>query len=450
MTAPQSLPSTKPLPEELAVLLRTLQVRLLDTPELRERAQTLLVAEHYLGGVQAVGEQLHYAVTDAQGEWVAVLIFAAAAWHLRPRDQWIGWSDEQRRRRLALVANNVRFLLLPERTVPNLGSAALSRVLTQLSTDWQARYDHPILVVETFVDPERFQGTVYRASGWTELGQTKGHGRTARDYYEDHDRPKRLFVRELVRNARRTLQAEHLRPALAPVEAKVPARSTLKAAELRPLAEHFRQVPDYRRRLGRYPIYALLGITACAYLASAPRGQKDLAGFARRLSAAQRAALGVRCTATGEYPAPSQPTFSRLFKRISAERVEQALLDYQRQVRGEPPATEIVVLDGKVPAHSGGLNVVSAVTSPGLYFLGSEVVAEKTNEITAVRALCPRLDLAGRLVSLDSMHTQTLTARAIVMEHGGDFLLTVKANQLGVQTAVQNHVPDPGSPFLTT
>jgi len=80
---------------------------------------------HDLGGVQAVGEQIHYAVGDAQGEWVAVVIFAAAAKHLRPREQWIGWSDEQRRRRLALVANNVRFLLLPERTVPNLGSGGV-------------------------------------------------------------------------------------------------------------------------------------------------------------------------------------------------------------------------------------------------------------------------------------------------------------------------------------
>jgi hypothetical protein len=448
MKSPRSVPSAKPLPEELAVLLRTLQVRLLDTPAGRERAQQLLVAGHYLGGVQAVGEQLHYAVTDAAGEWVAVLVFAAAAWHLRPRDRWIGWSDEQRRRRLALVANNVRFLLLAERAGPNLGSAVLSRVLAQLSTDWQARYDHPILVVETFVDPERFQGTVYRASGWTELGQTKGHGRKARDYYEDHDRPKRLFVRELVRRARRSLQAEHLKPALAAVEAKVPVRSTLKAAELQSLATHFRQVEDYRQRIGRYPLFALLGITACAYLAWAPRGQKDLAAFARRLSSAQRAALGVRRTAEGTYPAPSQPTFSRMFKHVSSAQIEQALLDHQQQVRGTPPADEIVVLDGKVPAHSGGLNVVSAVTSPGLYFLGTEVVAEKTNEIPAARTLCQRIDLSGRLVSLDAIHTQTATARDIVSQHGGDFLLTVKGNQPTLQTVVQTHVPDPGSPFL--
>ena len=399
MTAPLSSVSLKPLPEERALLLRTLEVQVLDTPELRERAQALLEAEHYLGRVQAVGEQVHYAVTDAQGGWVAVLVFAAAAWHVRPRDEWIGWTDEQRRRRLALVVNNVRFLLLPDRTVPNLGSAVLSRVLTRLSADWQVRYAHPVLVVETFVDPERFQGGVYRASGWTELGRTKGHGRVARDYYDDHDRPKRLFVRALVRRACRSLQAEHLKPALAAVEAKVPVRSTLKAAALQSLADHFRQVPDYRQRIGQYPLFALLGIVACAYLAGAPRGQKDLAAFARRLSGAQRAALGVRRTIAGQYPAPSQPTFSRLFKRVSTQSIEQALLDFQKQVRGDPPADEIVVLDGKVPKHSGGLNVVSAVTAPGLYYLGSEVVAEKTNEIPAVRTLCHRIDLAGWSVS---------------------------------------------------
>jgi hypothetical protein len=444
----KTVPPAKPLAEELSVLLRTVQVHLLDAPEQRARAQELLATHHYLGAVQAVGEQLHYAVSDAQGAWVAVVIFAAAALHLRPREQWIGWSDEQRRRRLALVANNVRFLLLPGRTVPNLGSAVLSRVLARLSDDWQARYAHPVLVVETFVDPERFKGTVYRASGWSEVGQTQGHGRQSRDYYENHDRPKRLFVRELVKNARRSLQAEHLKPALAAVEAKVPVRSTLKAAELQSLADHFRAVPDYRGRMGQYPLFALLGIVACAYLAGAPRGQKDLAAFARRLSSRQRAALGVRRTASGEYPAPSQPTFCRLFARVAEQAIEAALLAHQAQVRGAPPTDELVVLDGKVPGHSGGLNVVSAVTAPSLHYLGSEVVADKTNEIPAVRALCQRLELAGRLVSIDALHTQTATARQLVLEHGGDYVLTVKANQPALQAVVQAQVPDPGAPLL--
>lgn len=438
----------QPLPEEREILLRTLQIERLDTTEQRERGQALLQEHHYLGGLQAVGEQMHYAVADAQGEWVAVLIFAAAALHLRPRDAWIGWSDEQRRRRLAFVANNVRFLLLPHRTVPNLGSAALSRVLARLSADWQVRYGHPVLIVETFVDPERFQGTVYRASGWTELGRTKGHGRQARDFYETHGKPKRLFARELAPNARRNLQAAQLKPALAPVEAKVPVRCTLKVAQLESLSSLFRQVPDYRQRVGRYPLFALLGITAAAYLADCPRGQKDLKGFAGRLSSAQRRALGVRCNEHGQCPAPSQPTFSRMFKRVSEKAIEGVLLAHQRQVRGEPDPDDMVVLDGKAPKHSGGQNVVTAISSPGLHYLGSVVVAEKTNEIPAVRELLGRIDVQGKLVSIDALHTQDQTARAIVLEHGGDYLLTAKANQPSVRAAVQTHVPDPASPFL--
>ena len=252
----------------------------------------------------------------------------------------------------------------------------------------------------------------------------------------------------LLFDPRRSLQAEHLKPALAAVEAKVPVRSPLQAAALKSLADHFRAVPDYRGRMGQYPLFALLGIVACAYLAGAPRGQKDLAAFARRLSSRQRAALGVRRTASGEYPAPSQPTFCRLFARVSEQQIEQALLAHQAQVRGAPPKHELVVLDGKVPGHSGGLNVVTAVTAPSLHYLGSEVVAEKTNEIPAVRALCQRLELAGRLVSIDALHTQSETARQLVLEHGGDYLMTVKANQPALQAVVQAQVPDPGAPLL--
>lgn len=439
----------QPLPEEREILLRTLRIDRLDTFEQREQAQVLLQEHHYLGGIQAVGEQMHYAVADAQGEWVGVLIFAAAALHLRPRDAWINWSDEQRRRRLALVANNVRFLLVPDRTVPNLGSAALSRVLARLSDDWQERYEHPILIVETFVDPDRFQGTVYQASGWTELGRTQGNGRHARDFYENHGKPKRLFVRELAPNARRNLQAAQLKPALAPVEAKVPVRCTLKAAQLESLSSLFRQVPDYRQRLGRYPLFALLGITAAGYLAGCPRGQKDLKGFAGRLSSAQRRALGVRCNADGKCSAPSQPTFSRMFKHVSEREIERVLLAHQHQVRGAPDPDDIVVLDGKEPKHSGGQNVVTAISSPGMHYLGSVVVPEKTNEIPAVRELLGRIDVQGKLVSIDALHTQDRTAREIVLEHGGDYLLTAKKNQPSVKAAVQAHVPDPGSPFLT-
>ena len=231
-----------PLPEAQTVLDR-LQVRLLERHELA-RCHELLQQHHYLGSVKPVGERLYYVAIDSQGQWLAVLIFAAAAKHLKYRDQWIGWTDTQRERRLALVANNIRFLLLPERTFPNLGTRVLRLALARLSSDWQAAYNHPVLVVETFVDPDQFCGTVYTANGWEELGPTDGSGRHRRDYCVRHDKPKRLFVRELCRQARRSLQAAPLKPALAVVEAKVGPKSRHTAKAIRSIVEALREAPD--------------------------------------------------------------------------------------------------------------------------------------------------------------------------------------------------------------
>ena len=161
-------------------LVDEVQLRLADAREL-PRVQSLLRRHHYLGALRPVGERLVYIAVDKQGQWVGVLIFCAAAKHLRHRDQWIGWTHEQRRRRLALVVNHARFLLLPYRTVPNLGSRVLKLALARLSADWQQKYGHPVLVVESFVDPEQFCGTVYTANGWQELGLTDGWGRCGRD-----------------------------------------------------------------------------------------------------------------------------------------------------------------------------------------------------------------------------------------------------------------------------
>ena len=194
-------------PSEPQSLVAEVQLRLADVREL-PRVQSLLRRHHYLGVWRPVGERLVYIAADKQGQWVGVLIFCAATQYLRHRDQWIGWTQAQRRRRLALVVNNARFLLLPYRTVPNLGSRVLKLALARLSADWQPQYGHPVLAVESLVDPEQFWGTVYTANGWQELGLQDGWGRHGRDYYVKHGQPKRLFVKELCQNARRSLQVD--------------------------------------------------------------------------------------------------------------------------------------------------------------------------------------------------------------------------------------------------
>lgn len=434
-----------PNPEQQQ-LVDEVQLRLADAREL-PRVQSLLRRHHYLGALRPVGERLVYIAVDKQGQWVGVLIFCAAAKYLRHRDQWIGWTHEQRRRRLALVVNNARFLLLPRRTVPNLGSRVLKLALARLTTDWQQKYGHPVLAVESFVDPEQFCGTVYTANGWQELGLTDGWGRRGRDYYVKHGKPKRLLVKELCKNARRSLQAQHLKPALALVEGKVAPRCTQRVEQLRPLREHFQQVPEYRARVESYPLWSLLALAVCAILSGARRGPKALAAFAKTLSQSQRRALGIRPLANGWYPAPSQPTFSRALQAVDPEAVDRAVLAFQAQVRGQPPKEELVAMDGKEPKHGGGHSILTAVAVPSQYYLGSALVDEKTNEIPVVRKLFQKLDLAGRFVSLDALHTQTETGLDLVQEHGAHYTLTVKDNQPGIHDTIKNLLPEMPAAF---
>jgi hypothetical protein len=430
------------------ISLREVKSELLSTSKTKTRARRLLAKYHYLGDVRAVGEQLFYALVDGRGDWLGVLVFCAASRRLRARDKWIGWTEEQRRRRLPLVVNNCRLLLLPHKTVPNLASRSLRLTLDRLSRDWQQRYGHPVVLVETFVDPEKFCGTVYTANGWQELGQTDGFGRVRRDFYVQHNKPKRLFARALYRNACRSLQADKLKPALAVVEAKVRPRCTESPARIRSLIDYLKSLPDYRKRIGIYPLWSLVAIALLAHLCGAPRGQKDLAKFAKGMSAAQRRALGVRQQKGGRYPAPSQPTFCRMMKHIDDEQLEKLFLQFQEQIRGPAPAQELIVLDGKEPKQGGGHAVLSAVTVPSLHFLGSAIVDTKTNEIPVARQLFEKLELDGRKVSLDALHTQDQTARELVLEYGADYLLTVKGNQPTVQANIEKLVEAPPAVFF--
>ena len=433
-------------PSKTAPSLAEVQARRLDSRQDKERARRLLARHHYLGDVRAVGEQLWYALTDGRGDWLGVQVFCAAARRLRASDRWIGWDEEQRRRRLPLIVNQCRFLLLPHKTFANLGTRALRVALDRLSADWQERYGHPVVLVETFVDPDQFNGAVYTANGWQELGQTDGFGRVRRDFYVQHDKPKRLFARELCRNARRSLAADKLKPELAAVEAKTMPRSGQSPAQIRSLVERFKSLSDYRKRIGVYPLWSLVSIALLAHLCGAPKGQKDLSKFAKGLSQAQRRALGVRRQADG-FPAPSQPTFCRMMEHIDADELETVFLQAQEQLRGPPPKQDLVVLDGKEPRQGGGHSILTAVSVPSQHYLGSAIVDIKTNEIPVARQLFKKLDLDGRKVSLDALHTQDQTARDAVLEHGADFLLTVKDNQPTVKANIQRLVPAPPADF---
>lgn len=143
--------------------------------------RSYLATHHYLGFGRTVGENLQYLVCDRQGRDLACLLFGSAAWKVEARDQWIGWNDVQRQRHLITLTNNTRFLILPWIKVPHLASHILSKVLRRLSIDWGEKYGHPIHLVETFVEKDRFRGTCYKAANFLDAGETKGRSRRDRD-----------------------------------------------------------------------------------------------------------------------------------------------------------------------------------------------------------------------------------------------------------------------------
>jgi hypothetical protein len=167
---------------------------------------SLLEAHHYLGYTRPVGEHLKYLIY-AQGQPVAALAWSSAPRHLGPRDRFIGWSAPQRRAHIHLLAYNTRFLILPWVKVPHLASHLLGQVARRICSDWQALYHHPVYLLETFIDPERFGGTCYRAANWIYLGLTTGRGKD-----DQTNRPnrslKQLWVYPLRADFRRHLSVQ--------------------------------------------------------------------------------------------------------------------------------------------------------------------------------------------------------------------------------------------------
>ena len=163
----------------------------------------LMQQHHYLGYTQPVGEHLKYMVY-AGGRPIACMAWSSAPRHLGSRDRFIGWTAPARLANIRLLAYNTRFLILPWVTVPHLASHLLGRIARRLSADWQSVYGHPIYFLETFIDPQRFRGTCYRAANWTFMGVTTGRGKDA-PTYEPNRSIKQVLGYALVKDFRQRL-----------------------------------------------------------------------------------------------------------------------------------------------------------------------------------------------------------------------------------------------------
>ena len=299
--------------------LRQVTVRLLAENETGQ-FNFYVEREHYLESSRFAGQSLRY-VAEVDGQWVALLTFSAPALHLKARERWIGWTPRQRARRLGLVVNNSRFLVLPERQrYPNLASRVLGLVLRRLSADWQARWAHPVLVVESFVDESRYRGTCYRACGFQAVGATAGFKRASRDFYEEHGQPKQLYLRELRAGACQRLRQARWPKELAAYEAEVSGPCPFRAPALESLWERFGALGDtrYGHGLRHKQRFVLASAAVCTLMGAC--GYRAFENTCQKLTQRQLRALGCKPDeADRRYYPPSDSTFQRVMHKIDAE-----------------------------------------------------------------------------------------------------------------------------------
>lgn len=462
-------------------LLSEVTVRLIESEEERRRHDQLLEQEHYLHNATAVGQVLRY-VAEYNGQWVAVLTFCSASLHLKPRDRFLHWPAREVSQRRHLIAQNSRFLVLASTgRWPNLASRILKLVGHRLAVDWQRHFGHPVLLVETFVDPQRFRGTCYQAAGWLALGQTQGFERCGQDFYLDTQHPKELWVRPLGQKALEQLRAPELAPELAGAQPPPPPLPPVKSAQLDSLWHHVHEhLSDPRSPRGVRHQMASMVCLATLAVAAGCQGPHAIAEFAQSLNHGQRRRL--RCRPRPGHPrqfeVPCERTFYRVLEMIPPDQLRRSFSEWMAQI--DPQPVQVLHLDGKVlknadpappkltedaalaqaaqavdtpaelqkPKAEKALTLVNFQT-PTQRLIDQIAVPQDTNEEAAVAAHLPTMDLTGVLSIADAAHTTKANCRQITQEQGGDYLFFLKGNQphalAKAQQLLPGHIPPSGS-----
>jgi hypothetical protein len=284
-----------------------------------QRFRDLMQQHHYLGYLPKIGETLWY-VAAWRDEWVALLSFSASALKCAARDRWIGWDFRYQYGRLKLIVNNSRFAIMPAWHVPNLGSRILSLCQRRLCRDWEQTFGHPVVLLETFVDPQRFRGTTYKASNWLYVGDTKGFRRTRLGYTATPESPKMVFVKPLHADARELLCHTVLTSPYCQGAPKI----MLNADQMQSLPFFFKDIPDPRRAKGRrHRLSTVLGITAGAVLCGM-RGYRAISDWANSLGQKARERFG--CRREGDhYVVPSESIIRDVLIRVDPTHLDRAL-----------------------------------------------------------------------------------------------------------------------------
>jgi hypothetical protein len=410
----------------------------------------LLAGHHYLGAGRRVGDYLRQ-VVEMDAKPVALLVWGPACYALKDRDLWISWSVSQRLERLKLIVQNRRFLVLnAQRESPNLASQAMGAALRVLPEQWQEHFGYRPLLAESFTDPEAYAGTCYKASNWEAVGQSAGYSRHRADFYIPNERPKRLWLRPLVPEARLLLRSVNL-----PEECKagltVAPSGTLpvNAEQLGSLLDCFRKAPDPRDSNTRYRIGPVLTLIAMALLAGR-REIAEIARFATTLTQPQRRRLGLprKKGARAFYEVPGYGVFYQVLTRMDSEAFARLLNGWLQSRSGTLP--QALALDGKmIREHIGLLTLAQHEDgAPQAVALYDQKEGTPRCEQTAASTLLERLPaLDGKIITADPLHCQRHHARTIV-EKGGDYLLQIKGNQPNLLKRAQGLDGLKDTPFL--
>jgi uncharacterized protein DUF4338/DDE family transposase len=410
----------------------------------------VLADKHYLGAGRPVGDYLRQ-VVERGGQPVALLVWGPACYALKDRDRWISWSANQRLERLKLIVQNRRFLLLSEKgESPNLASQCLGAALRVLADQWQERFGYRPLLAETFTDPEAYEGTCYKASNWEPVGWSSGYSRHRADFYIPNERPKRLWLRALVPEARPLLRADKL-PQACLRGLTAPASGTLpvNADQISSLREVLRQAPDPRDSNTHYRIGPVLTIIAMALLAGR-REIAEIARFATTLSQPQRRRLGLprKKGTRAFYSVPGYGVFYEVLTRMDPEPFAALLSRWLQERAGTLP--QALALDGKMIRNHIGLLTLAqhddgAPQAIAVYDQKEGTARCEQTAAAQLLASLPALD--NKIITADALHCQKEHARAIV-EKGGDYLLQIKGNQPTLLKQAEGLNAIQSSPFL--
>ena len=401
------------------------------------RWKALMKVHHYLGFPGVGGKSIFY-VAEVNDQWIALMCWASPALHVGVREEWIGWNPAVKKKRLIYVANNTRFLILPEIRVKNLASKILSLNTSRLSNDWQKFHGHPIWLAETFIDPSRgYQGTCYRAANWQFIGKTRGFSRVpARDgFYRENGQPKLYLIFSLIKKCQKRLSDTCF------IDKRTGEYTIMDIRRLpidgkNGLIQTLRSVKDPRRRQGRiHSNTSVLAISACAMLSGA-RSFKAIAEWTGTLKPPQLKRLLCR---SGN--PPSESTIQRVLRRTNGQEFDNKISAWLIKATHSYTTGKGIAVDGKVLRGSYGsdgkkIQLLSALLHQEKIVISQRKIEDKHNEITEFTNLLKDVDIKGLIVTADALHCQIGHAEFLVKTKKADFLFAVKENQPNLEKLV--------------